>query len=39
MSPNGIAEIGRTDQMIAIAEVPEDSIAQSASRSKSHNQQ
>jgi HlyD family secretion protein len=26
MSPNGIAEIGRTDQMIAIAEVPEDSI-------------
>lgn len=26
MSVNGIAEIGRTDQMIAIAEVPEDSI-------------
>lgn len=28
ISPNGIAEIGRTDQMIVIAEVPEDSIGQ-----------
>lgn len=27
MSANGIAEIGRTDQMIVIAEVPEDSIS------------
>ncbi|MBR8835437.1 MAG: biotin/lipoyl-binding protein [Stigonema ocellatum SAG 48.90 = DSM 106950] len=26
LSPNGIAEIGQTDQMIVIAEVPEDSI-------------
>lgn len=26
ISPNGIAEMGRTDQMIVIAEVPEDSI-------------
>ncbi|MDJ0620509.1 MAG: HlyD family efflux transporter periplasmic adaptor subunit [Calothrix sp. MO_192.B10] len=27
MGPNGIAEIGRTDQMIVVAEVPEDSIS------------
>ncbi|WP_231291160.1 HlyD family efflux transporter periplasmic adaptor subunit [Richelia intracellularis] len=27
MGPDGIAEIGRTDQMIAVAEVPEDSIS------------
>ena len=27
INQNGIAEIGRTDQMIAIAEVPEDSIS------------
>ncbi|MDJ0733288.1 MAG: HlyD family efflux transporter periplasmic adaptor subunit [Nostocaceae cyanobacterium] len=26
ITPNGIAEIGRTDEMIVIAEVPEDSI-------------
>ncbi|MCJ8281449.1 MAG: HlyD family efflux transporter periplasmic adaptor subunit, partial [Rivularia sp. ALOHA_DT_140] len=27
MGPNGIAEIGRTDQMIVVAEIPEDSIS------------
>jgi HlyD family secretion protein len=27
MSPNGIAEIGQTDQMYVVAEVPEDSIS------------
>ncbi|WP_353929121.1 HlyD family efflux transporter periplasmic adaptor subunit [Okeanomitos corallinicola TIOX110] len=26
MSPNGIAEIGQTDQMFVVAEIPEDSI-------------
>ncbi|MBE9050555.1 biotin/lipoyl-binding protein [Nostocales cyanobacterium LEGE 11386] len=28
ISPNGIVEIGQTDQMMVIAEVPEDSISQ-----------
>jgi HlyD family secretion protein len=27
MGPSGIAEIGRTDQMVVVAEVPEDSIS------------